>query len=105
VTGAKNTFSHYEILTAQIYGNGVTHEPQCSSFCEDSWLSAGYKYDPDAYLVFDRADITRENELIEKYIKEDGPVILVNMSGNSSPFPYHKEVIDLLYSGIGLVAI
>lgn len=68
---------------------------QCESFTEESYRQLGYL---DQYntllLVFDLRDRERERKLLEM-VSDGRPMILVNTSGKSSPYPYRKELMKL----------
>lgn len=83
----------YNIAVAQVYGS--TWIPRCQSFCQDMWAQAGYEADFDrAELVFDRRDTDREKLLVQKYI--NGPTILVNLSGHSSPLWASEQILGTI---------
>lgn len=95
------------ILTPQVYGDGISFQPFTESFCVESYHRAGYLV---AFLRgdFDRITIdkrhTDETELVQKTIPDNRlPNILVNLtSGYSSPFHFAKVFqhrIEKLFQG------
>lgn len=103
VAGALGQLHGYDdIRVAQIYGNGVRWKPRNDSFCRDSWDSCGMLEHFPYKLVFDRRDSAREERIAKRFLSSEMPNILVNLSGNSSPFPQAKEFRDWLDKTFGL---
>lgn len=85
---------YQNILTTQVYGLGIRLRPITSSFCLDAWNAVGRLKDYGAPLIIDQRSPERESKLAEAVLpKTDKPIILTALAGQSSPFPYSRELI------------
>lgn len=77
----------WEVVEVQVYGNGYVTRRECVSFVTEQWDRAGsYEWDT-LPLVFDHRDRAAEGELIDRLVgKDKRPLLLVSLSGHSSPF-------------------
>ena len=72
---------------------GTSMARRCG-FSREEWLSLP--------LVFDRRNETREKELVQKIIGNDiRPLLLYNLTGISSPFPFVPEILNPLMQRFG----
>lgn len=77
--------------------SGMTHA-ECDSFCKEPYRIAD-KLDlwrTQPRLVFDRRNRDRELGLRQRLVPNKKKVILVAVSGISSPFPYKRTLLELL---------
>lgn len=91
------------VIVSQIFGMGYDPGKKTDAYNMESWRLAGYLdrwADPELKLVFDRRDIKRERNLIERiWPNSEKPVVLLNVSsGHSSPFEgwgeFQKRLLD-----------
>lgn len=91
-----------QILVPQVYGRDWECQKIHDSFCKDGWQNSGLI---DLFgkvpLVFDRRDSKREAFLKARWIKS--PTILLNFSGQSSPFPQGEIIRRELEMSWGLM--
>ena len=83
-----------DISFCQIYGRGVKATQACTSFAREAW-EQGRSVRPwgTLPLVFDRRDPLREKALVDRVIGpkvDDRPIVLLALTGHSSPFPFRK---------------
>lgn len=89
---AKQTFRN--VIVTQIYGKDFQCERQTKAYNLESWRQAGFfPYFDQWFPVFDRRDKEREQAIVQK-VKTDKPMLLINVSGFSSPYPRAAELID-----------
>lgn len=87
---AKQTFKH--VIVSQIWGRDYQCEHHTNAYNLESWRQAGLlKYFHDWLPVFDRRDQEREQAIIKK-LKNEKPMLLLNTSGFSSPYPRAAEL-------------
>lgn len=73
------------VVDCTVYGIGFHRPPECNFFDRDIWWRSGIELPFDTLpLVFDRRDAARERQLIDAMPRK--PVVLVSLSGVSSPF-------------------
>lgn len=93
----KSRFEHIHV--AQVYCTPSKMDQD--SFSRQMWVYAGFgEYFDSAELVFDLRDANRESILAQKYI--NGPTILVNFSGHSSPLQASEQLLAVLSHSWGL---
>lgn len=70
------------------------------SYMASMWDRAGFTQEEMKTLpvVFDRRDVSREEELAKRVIKGPRPILLYNFTGISSPFTFAPEVLAVLRS-------
>jgi len=75
-------------------------DPNTESFAKEAWRLAGKLQDwrLNLPLVFDNRDLSREEQLIEDLppISKNKRLILINLGGNTSPYPYKDLLLDYL---------
>lgn len=77
-----------EVLVSQVFGKDYHYQTECEHFNEESYRLIGMQSSfRTAKLVMDNRDFVREAALAEKVLSKDKPNVLVNLTGNSSPFP------------------
>jgi len=79
-------------------------ETVTDSFQQESWRLAGRKqsdWERQPPLIFDKRDKEAEEALAAKYIGKRKRTILVNLTGNSSPFAYADLLDELLRLKLG----
>ncbi len=71
---------------------------QTDSFVKDMWNLAGKLplWKQSLPLIFDQRDKKRETKIYDEYFPSKGKVLLVSLSGTSSPFPYAELLTELL---------
>lgn len=89
---AKQEFS--DVMVGQLFsGDDSKVTTICSTYCHDSWLKmrhlAAWQKLP---LVFDRRSAEREEKLLAQVRHTDKPMVLVNLGGVSSPYPYRAQL-------------
>lgn len=91
--------SHKETRVAQVHRN-TAHTNQCDSYAAEEWAAAGRLEELGRWpLVFDRRSQENEDKLAAS-LGMDGkrPVILVNLSGVSSPYPFAEQLMGEIKS-------
>lgn len=94
---AKKHFTH--VINAQIWGIGWQQERSCDSFNRESWRNAGFLShfsDPSWRVVFDRRNRAREEALANKLNVNGRPMVLVCLSGISSPFRSGPALLEAI---------
>jgi hypothetical protein len=95
------------VVISQIYGTGLVHREDCTSFARQSWVHAGAPAPWGTLpLRFDRRDAAREAELLERMgLAEDTghgtKIVLLVTGGISSPFPHGRWVTEQLNQQLG----
>jgi hypothetical protein len=68
-----------------------------NSYAKEGWRIAGFlPFFGAIPLVFDQREEAHERELVAQHIKPGSPVILLALSGVSSPFPLDQELRNLI---------
>lgn len=86
-------------LVLQCHGDGWSCDPdKYTDFGTSMWLRAGFTREEmiSTPLLFDRRNPQREAELVKRFTRGAQPMLLVNFTGNSSPFGYTPELWRLL---------
>lgn len=86
-----------KVLISQVYSKTPVEMPPnvADSFAFESWNKIGFGDQWDKLpLLFDRRDMQREATLVKKYGAED--MLLVNVSGKSSPYLYGKQLLQFI---------
>lgn len=125
---ARANSDYQRVLRTQLYARDLTHPPPTqSSFVKESWLLAGWLAEWGRWpLVFDKRNLARETDLVSKLWRKTKPLLLVNLAGKSSPYPWagrlfmdichrwneHFEIVNLaavkataLYDLLGLMDV
>lgn len=85
-------WSGVDAVNLQVYGHGYKQRRVCNSFCEESWNNGGMlDLFGKLHLVLDRRDKAREAQLVARY-GDKRPMVLLGLSGNSSPFPHARAL-------------
>ncbi len=91
---AKTQFK--KVLPLHVGEPEIVKNPQMTRFCHEQYLHAEV---PGRYgefpLVFDKRNPAREADLVAG-VKKDKPLLLYNITGRSSPFPFGPKLVDLL---------
>ena len=94
---AEKTGEYDRIMLAQCYGTPV--ERETDSFCKEAWRLVGRLHLWGKIpLVFDNRTPLAKNVAIDPAIldKRNLPILILCHSGKSSPFPYRKELVELV---------
>lgn len=82
---AKENFD--DVVVTQVHGAGYHFRPVTPNFNVESWSRTSMSHLFDSLpLVFDNRDFGYEVVLAAKYLNREKPNVLVNLSGNSTPF-------------------
>jgi hypothetical protein len=86
------------ITVGQIYGKGLANAQSCISFDRESWCSANASVPWGTLpLTIDRRDADREAELLRRCgLDPARKLVLLNLDGISSPFPYARGLREAL---------
>ncbi len=91
-------YGRFEDVKEMAFGRAGVERTQTDSFTKEAWRLAGHfdlwKTVPP--LVFDKRDKVREDALVAEHIKSNKRVILLSLSGKTSPFPYPELCKRLL---------
>lgn len=100
---AKHRFAH--VIRTQIWGKDHNQPRLTQSYNMESWREAGFLphfHDPEWPLVFDRRDEKREALLVEKLVRGDKPLMVVNVTrGISSKWDGGKALLERLQAKWG----
>lgn len=103
LTDARAKYSN--VINAAVYGHNYATDRKTESFCLESWRLMGVEH---AYwetpLIFDNRNADRESKLIAN-IPTEKPWLLLNLSGNSSPFQFASLVRQQLRKWRGIFEI
>jgi len=96
---ASQNHGRYEVLAAQVYGEGPHWDVRTPCFLKDAWLRAGaFSHQWGSLpLVFDRRSPEREEALRSaSFPAGNKPVVLTSLSGHSSPFSHREHIVKML---------
>lgn len=88
-----------DIRLCQIYGFGIGSNETTTSFCRQSWVSAGADVPWGTLpLVIDQRNAAREAKLVDRELStaRGRKLVLLALNGQSSPFPYRGLVTRYL---------
>lgn len=94
---AESSGKYDRIMIVQCYGTPV--ERQTDSFCKEAWALVGMlNHWGKLRLWFDNRNVYREDIWINAATADNSnrPILLVSHSGKSSPFPYSRELLEIL---------
>jgi hypothetical protein len=94
---AERTGKYDRVMIVQCYGTPI--ERHTDSFCKEAWRAVGKLHLWGKLpLAFDNRDKRREHETFVDTldINPDAPILLVSTSGKSSPFPFSKQLLELI---------
>ena len=99
---ARKQYKH--VLCAQIWGGpAYLQERLCPSYNMESWRMCGFlnRFDDDRWRpLFDKRDEEREQTIVMK-LKDERPMVMVNLNSVSSPFPYGASLSAEIYRRFG----
>lgn len=94
---AESSGKYDRILVVQCYGSSI--ERQTDSYCKEAWRAVGKLHLWGKLpLAFDNRSEGRE-EVWKNAATADNsgrPILIISHSGKSSPFPYSRELLELL---------
>lgn len=94
---AESSGKYDRVLVIQCYGSSI--ERQTDSYCKEAWRAVGKLHLWGKLpLVFDNRNKGCEHETFVDTldINPDAPILLVSTSGKSSPFPFSRQLSELL---------
>jgi predicted GH43/DUF377 family glycosyl hydrolase len=90
------------VVSLSTFGRTLKLVKQTPSFALEQYQLAGMLAQYDTLpLVFDLRNPAREQELLQKYVPHDDPLILVGDHSNSSPFEHTDKLVRLLRDNFG----
>lgn len=101
---AKRVFPGRHLLITQVNQNPIPIG-KTDNFIVEQWIRGGFLHKfHDLPLVFDKRDTGHERDILNLYWPNGKePVMLVNVAGWSSPYPYGQELLNWLrkeFSGV-----
>lgn len=97
-----------QLLVTQAWKN-PDQKRETDSFAKEQWRYAGVLDEIGKWpLIFDNRDITREQALVEKFIKKGVKNVLVGTTSVSTPYPRWRQLLELLYNelpGVNIVRL
>lgn len=97
LSAEKEAAKTHNVLVAQVFGRGVQFDRQCDSFTKEQWRRMGFLplFGTVTRVEFDKRNLDREQALVRNVIgKDKRPVILVNLSGQSSPYQFASQMLE-----------
>ena len=94
---AERTGKYDRVLIVQCYGTPL--DRQTDSFCKEAWRAVGMLNQwGKLRLWFDNRNSSREETWINAATCDNSnrPILLVSHSGKSSPFPFKRELLEIL---------
>jgi hypothetical protein len=98
----KRAYPRRTLLIPQVNANPIPLPHKLLNFIREQWTRAGMlPLFHTAPMVFDRRDTAREAEVIKQHWpKTDKPVLMMNLSGHSSPYRFQTEMRDWVASAL-----
>lgn len=91
---AKRYYPRRTYLIPQVNANPIRHPRKMLNFIREQWDRAGMlPLFHRAPMIFDLRDAAHDAQVVaQHWPNTDKPVLLMNLSGHSSPYPFHKEM-------------